>query len=108
MKWRRPLKVPLMGMSWGPKGPPPMPTDISLTSQSLLKLSYIQARTPYQRELLAAYSRAVIELSRCVMELERMDEHANAATLARYASEVTDVACEHIAMSAEIQHQEPQ
>lgn len=106
MKWRRPLSVPLFGMQrTGPK--PPLSPDLSLTAQSLLKLSYIQARTPYQRELLGAYSRAVIELSRCVMELERMDEPANAATLARYASEVTDIACEHIAMSAEI-HEVPQ
>ncbi len=101
MKWRRPLNVPLFGMKRaGPK--PPIAADLSLTAQSLLKLLYIQAHTPYQRELLGAYSRAVIELSRCVMELERMDEPANAVTLARYASEVTDIACEHIAMSAEI------
>jgi hypothetical protein len=88
--------------------PPPIPTDISVTSQALLKLSYIQARTPYQRELLGAYSRAVIELARCAMELERRDERPTAATLAKYAQEITDIACEHIDMSGEIQDQVPQ
>jgi hypothetical protein len=81
--------------------------NLSPTARSLLMLAGIQASTPYQRELLGAYSRAVIELSRCVVELERMKEPAKAATLARYASEVTYIACEHVTMSAEI-HQEPQ
>jgi hypothetical protein len=79
-----------------------MPADIRVAGQALLKLAYIEARTPYQRALLGAYSRAVIELARCAIELERA-EHPTAATLARYASEVTDIACEHVAMSAEIQ-----
>lgn len=74
-----------------------------VTSQALLKLAYIEASTPYQRELLGTYSRAVIELARCAMELERAGQLHKAATLARYASEVTDMACEHVAMSAEIQ-----
>jgi hypothetical protein len=80
----------------------PIPADISISAQTLMKLSQIDAHSPYQRELLGAYARAVIELSRCVMELERMGAAAGAATLARYASQVTDIACEHIATSAEI------
>jgi hypothetical protein len=85
----------------------------SPTSQALLKLSYIEARTQYQRELVGAYGRSVIELARCVMELDKLSKrHAygicrqTAATLARYASEIADIACEHVAMSAEI-HREP-
>lgn len=86
---------------------PPL-EGLSSTSGALLKLSYIEAKTPYQRELLGAYGRAVIELARLVMELERNHAFTFAETLARYASEVTDLACEHVAMSAEIQRrQEP-
>jgi hypothetical protein len=106
MKWRRPLLVPLIGMRRD-RPTPPIPNDMSVTGQALLKLSYIQAHSPYQREVLGAYSRAVIELARCHHELEKMGEPDAAATLARYASEVTDTACEHVAMSAEI-HPEPQ
>jgi hypothetical protein len=105
MKWRKPLHVPLIGLRRN-KPPAPIPADVSISAQTLTALSYIDARTPHQRALLGAYARAVIELSRCVMELERMNEPIAAATLARYASEVTEVACEHVAMSAEI-HTEP-
>lgn len=84
---------------------PPL-EGLSATNGALLKLAYIKAETPYQRELLGAYGRVVIELARCVMELERAQALTFADTLARYASEVTDIACEHVRMSAEIQRQQ--
>lgn len=58
------------------------------------------------------YSTAIMALCRCALELESRHTKSDIAqhyaiAIAAQASRVTDMACEHVAMSAEI-HTEPQ
>lgn len=59
-------------------------------------------QTPQGRRTLAAYAALVTEIARTARTLERLGEPALAASLVRYASEVTDMACEHARKSGEI------
>lgn len=73
-------------------------------SEVLKRMYDIPAQqTPHARRTLAACAAAVTELARSAQTLHRIGETELAASLVRYASEVTDVACEHVRKSGEIE-----
>lgn len=72
-------------------------------SKALLHLSRLEPDTQLQRRVVSAYGRAVVEIARAVGELEKLNATKQAESLAGYASQVTNMACEHLAQVIEME-----